>query len=123
MLKLYNKIVIRTPLFPVNYGNPKYYQRILKNPEFLVALKHSSENLFNKITSKALLNQSEHSALFSYVTRMTRRSTPFGFMAGCTIENLDFGKENQIKISSNKKLLFRQNGKVIFEELIKKKND
>ncbi|MCB9296888.1 MAG: lantibiotic dehydratase [Lewinellaceae bacterium] len=114
--KLLPKVVLRTPLLPVN-GILKAIRQAdtldkqeslvvmaFQNPVLQEALFLASPNLyqqFEKLTGGTLKKEKEkkrvYLALFKYLIRMSVRSTPFGLFAGCMV--YDWADHTRIELA------------------------
>ena len=95
----YDKLVLRTPRFPLTAGiNEQTVRGLLHNPAFLEALYLASPVLYEQCMKweKGLVTDKKEiykitCALVKYYTRMTSRCTPFGLFSGCAV--LSWGEE------------------------------
>jgi len=122
MYKPFKKIILRTPLKPINYfknfliksnDTGALLNEIINDNVIKEAFYLASPNLYSKITKlsegkitdKKEIDKLEQS-VFKYISRMSSRSTPFGLFAGISVGEIS--EESNIKlqdVSNNKRNL------------------
>ncbi|MCO5268975.1 MAG: lantibiotic dehydratase [Brumimicrobium sp.] len=115
MFKLYNKIIVRTPVFKKGFLNESNIINLLKDTFFITAIKHSSKNLYEQVSLNQSISKTEEIALFTYAKRMSNRCTPFGFMAGTGLCDIKTSEDNQLLILNRKNIIYRLNGQFLTE--------
>ena len=88
-IKAFDKFLLRTPLFPIDY-----IDKLKETPLFEEAIYLSSPDLYESGFGKLKINQRQKNALHKYWRRSCSRCTPFGLFAGCSIGKI--GIENNI---------------------------
>lgn len=90
MYKVFDKFLVRTPLFPFN--NDKLINDIDYNDDlFKEAIYIASNELYNEMSKKSKVEKKEKidATLYKYWRRIQTRTTPYGLFSGVTIGNIE----------------------------------